>query len=280
MNRNIPLPGKVGRLQRDLKIERASTVGRRTRTFFWLLLMLGASSMPAKSQPGLEPYRLIDSPTAGLVDKGRFASDLRLFPDGGVVGQLSAGVLRRLTISIAFGGTNIIGDDDIDWYPRVEPSIRYRIVEETSALPAATLGYETQGYGVRHEERYQVKSKGFFVAFSKNYASSFGQFGVHGGLNLTRESSDDGDLSGWAGIDKSINEELVLLGEYDFALNDNEDESLGSGKGFLNAGAYWSTVPNISIGFLLKNILGNGDGDKGPDPDMSRELSVRYTEEF
>ena len=244
------------------------------------MLILVVTSLPTASQQDLEPYRLIDSPTAGLVDKGRFAADMRLFPNGGVTGQLSAGILRRLSIGISFGGTNIIGDDTIDWYPRVEPSIRYRVIEESSELPAATLGYETQGYGARHGKRYQVKSKGFFVAFSKNYASSFGQFGVHGGLNLSGEDGDDSDLSGWAGIDKSINEELILLAEYDFALNDNEDESLGSGKGFLNAGAYWSAVPNISIGILLKNILGNGDGDKGPDPDMSREVSIRYTEEF
>lgn len=268
------------RLSEELGSAQTATSGRLATAATWLVLVLAATSLPTASQQGLEPYRLIDSPTAGLIDKGRFAADMRLFPNGGVTGQLSAGVLRRLSIGISFGGTNIIGDDTIDWYPRVEPSIRYRVIEESSALPAATLGYETQGYGARHGERYQVKSKGVFVAFSKNYASSFGQFGVHGGLNLSGEDSDDSDLSGWAGIDKSINEELILLGEYDFALNDNEDESLGSGKGFLNAGAYWAAVPNISIGILLKNILGNGDGDKGPDPDMSREVSVRYTEEF
>ena len=262
-----------------------SNLGRTSRRSAVTLLaavlqLLLVWAAPCQSQQSLEPYRLIDSPTAGLIDKGRFSSDLRLFPDGGVVGQLSAGVLRRLTIGISFGGTNIIGDDDIDWYPRVEPSVRYRVIEESPALPAATIGYETQGYGVKHGDRYQVKSKGFFLALSKNYESGVGQFGLHGGLNMSREDEDDSDMSGWVGLDKSINEELMLLAEYDFALNDNEDESLGSGKGFLNAGAYWSAVPNVSVGVLLKNMLGNGDGEKGPDPDMSREISIRYTEEF
>ena len=91
--------------------------------------------------------------------------------------------------------------------------------------------------------------------------SGVGQFGVHGGFNLTRENGEDGDLSGWLGIDKSINEELMIVGEYDFAINDNEDDSLGSGKGYLNLGAYWSAVPNVSIGFLMKNILRNRDDD-------------------
>ena len=101
---------------------------------------------------------------------------------------------------------------------------------------------------------------------------------------LTREDDDDGGPSGWLGIDKTINEELALAGEYDFALNDNDDDALGSGRGYLNLGAFWSAVPNLSIGLVFKNVLQNGDADRGtvggPDADMSRELSVRYTETF
>ena len=104
-----------------VRIGRPSTVTLVAAVLLW--------TAPCQSQQSLEPYRLVDSPTAGLIDKGRFSSDLRLFPDGGMVGQLSAGVLRRLTIGISFGGTNIIGDDDIDWYPRVEPSVRYRVMK-------------------------------------------------------------------------------------------------------------------------------------------------------
>jgi len=230
-----------------------------------------------------ELVRLVDNPTAGLVDKGRFSVDMRMFPEGGLVGQLQAGIMRRLTIGLSFGGEGVIGNDPIDWYPRVEAAARYRVLEESQALPAFALGYETQGYGPRAGDRYQVKSKGFFVAASKNYVSGFGQFGVHAGINWSRESDDDDGASGWVGIDKTINEELSVVAEYDFALNDNEDESLGSGRGYLNGAAYWSPVQGLSLGILLKNVLQNGDesGAVGaPDPDMSRELSVRYTEIF
>jgi hypothetical protein len=230
-----------------------------------------------------ELVRLVDSPTAGLVDKGLFAVDLRLFPDGGLVGQLHAGIMRRLTIGMSFGGEGLIGNDRIDWYPRVEAAARYRVLEESEALPAFSIGYETQGFGPRAGDRYQVKSKGFYVAASKNYVSGFGQFGLHSGINWSREDKDDDGPNGWLGIDKTVNEELSVVAEYDFALNDNDDESLGSGRGYLNAGAYWSPAQGLSLGFLLKNILENGDASGsvgGPDPDMSRELSVRYTEMF
>ena len=246
-----------------------------------VVAVLGLPSGPAAQGP--EPIRLVDSPTAGLVAKGHFGVDLRLFPSGGVLGQIHAGVLRRLTIGLSFGGQNIIGDDRIDWYPRVEVAARYRIMEESNGLPALTVGYETQGYGARSEGRYQFKSKGTFAAASKNYMSSLGQFGVHAGVNVSREDADDGDLTGWVGADKSINEELALVAEYDFALNDNDSDSLGSGRGFLNAAAYWAAVPNVRIGVVLKNILKNGDASgrsAGPDPDMTREISIRYTEEF
>ena len=238
-----------------------------------------AQSTPAASAAG-ELVRLIDSPTAGLVDKGRFAVDLRLFPEGGLVGQLHAGIMRRLTIGLSFGGESVIGNDPIDWYPRVEAAARYRVLEESEAFPALALGYETQGYGPRFAQRYQVKSKGFFVAASKNYISGFGQFGLHGGINWSRESKDDDGPNGWAGVDKRINEELSVVAEYDFAINDNDDDSLGSGRGYLNAGAYWSPAQGLGLGFLLRNVLENGDESGVVDPDMSRELSVRYTEMF
>lgn len=227
----------------------------------------------------MEMVRLIDCPTAGLIAKGSFGVDLRFFPNGGVLGQLSAGVLDRLTIGLSFGGQQIIGAQDIEWYPRVEPAIRYRLMEENHSLPALVVGYETQGFGTYEEEtrRYQIKSKGVFLAASKNYTSALGQFGVHGGANLSREGKDqDRDLSGWVGMDKSLNEELGVVAEYDLALNDNSRAALGSGAGYLNAGVRWSVVEHLSIEFLLKDILENGGGN----PQMSRELAIRYTEEF
>ena len=224
-----------------------------------------------------ELFRLIDSPTAGLVSKGRFGLDLRLFPNGGLAAAIQAGALERLTIGLAFGGEQIIGNRSIEWYPRLEAGIRYRLIEESTLLPAAVVGYETQGYGSHQNKRYQIKSKGLFLALSKNYASGLGQFAVHGGFNLSRENEDgDEDVSGWLGLDKSINDEVVIVAEYDFAFNDNSRQSLGSGDGYLNGGVRWSIIPQLTLGFYLKNLLKSGV--RGTD--LSRELSVLYTEGF
>lgn len=260
--------------------DRSPSSGARRSALFGLWIALWVVSWrPGAAWPerGAEMIRLIDSPTAGLIGKGRFGFDLRFFPEGGLLGQVNAGVLERLTIGVSYGGEQIIGDQQIDWYPRLEASIRYRIVEESERWPALAAGYETQGYGARVDGRYRIKSKGIFLGLSKNYTSSLGRFGLHGGMNLTREDEDgDDDLSGWIGVDKQLNEDLVLIGEYDLGRNDDGSLSLGSGKGYLNAGVRWAVAPQLEIGLYLKNLLENG----ADDPGISRELSVLYFEEF
>ena len=223
-----------------------------------------------------ELTRLVDSPTAGLIEKGRYAMDMRLFANGGVAGRLQAGALQRLSIGLSFGGERLIGEGDIDWYPQVEVTARYRVIEENQTWPALVLGYETQGYGAYGGGRYQVKSKGFYLAASKNYASSFGQFGLHVGANISREDADDDDWSAWFGLDKSLNGELALLAEYDLARNDDGPQARGIDEGLLNVGARWVVAPQLRIAFYLKNTLSSGRFD----PQSSRELSVIYTEEF
>lgn len=224
-----------------------------------------------------ELVSLVDSPTAGVLDKGRFGLDLRLFDGGGAMGTLQAGALKRLMIGVAFGGEGLIGTKEVNWYPRVEVTVRYRILQESVKWPAIVLGYETQGYGAFRAKRYASKSKGAFAAFSKNYISNLGQIGIHGGINLSFEDADgDEDISGWVGVDKSINEELGLVVEYDLAINDDSEQSLGTGQGYLNGGVYWAVAPSLRVGFLARNLLGNGPGD----PKVSRELSLRYSEEF
>jgi hypothetical protein len=237
----------------------------------WVLV----PTLPVRAEGRPEETRLIDCPTAGLVDRGQFALGLRLSGNGGVLAQVDAGVLSRLNIGVAYGGRRIIGDGAIDWYPRLEACARYRLVQESRALPALLVGYETQGYGEYQNKRYRAKSRGLYAVLSKNYLHPMGQIGFHAGANLSREDADgDDDPSGWVGVDATVNDELSVVGEYDLALNDNGPASLGSGKGYLNAGVSWAVVPQLRVSAYLKNLLGNGE------PDLSRELSVTYSEEF
>jgi hypothetical protein len=259
-------------------IQRSTTSGSRLPRTLVLLLLTGSALLPtvARAQTQHELTRLIDCPTAGVISKGSYELDLRLFGQGGLSGQLAAGALQRLTISVAYGGEQIIGNSSVDWYPRLEAGVRYRIATENTVWPAIVLGYETQGYGGHADGRYETKSRGVFVALSKNYISSLGQFGLHGGVNMTRETDDgDDDISGWLGFDKSINDQLMLIGEYDLGRSQDGRRDSGLADALLNAGVRFAVAPELSIAVLFKDLLTTRRTEQ-----ITRELSVRYTEEF
>jgi hypothetical protein len=225
----------------------------------------------------IEPVMLINKPTAGTLLKGSFRGSLLAYPEGGMLGGLDAGVTDRLMFGISYGGTNVIGTGEVVWNPQVGVNIRYRLIEEGFASPALTMGYDSQGYGSYSDStsRYQEKSVGLFAVVSKSF-NLLGFLGVHGGVNYSFEREDDKSPNLFIGLDKSINPELALACEYDFALNDNDDDALGSGKGYLNAALHWTFAGRLRIDFMLKNVLKN----RKEVPYMSRAIRISYIEIF
>lgn len=171
-------------------------------TLTTLLLICGLN--PAFGQQ-MQPTMLIDTPTAGTLDRGSYDVGLRLYANGGVLGDISVGLSSRLMFGISFGGENIIGEGDIHWNPNPGIHLRYRMIDETIALPAFTVGFNSQGYGayLKSAKRYTVKSRGFFLVASKNYAF-LGDLSFHGGVNYSLEKGDgDTDLNFFTGLMKS-----------------------------------------------------------------------------
>ncbi|MXW77723.1 MAG: hypothetical protein F4Z57_01795 [Gemmatimonadetes bacterium] len=217
---------------------------------------------------------LIDSPTAGLVNKGHYAVNVHLFADGGAVGRLHVGVLKRLSVGVSFGGEQLIGTGAVDWYPRVGLAARCRIIEEGYTWPALLLGFDSQGIGPYRDQRYQVKSKGIYLVLSKNYTSMLGELGVHAGVNMSREDADDGDWSAWLGIDKSLRF-MALFGEYVLGrYNGLRDQ--GVAEGYLNIGGAWTVAPQLRVAYYFKNALGSDHFGS----QSIRELSVTYRRKF
>ena len=236
-----------------------------------ILMVVFFSVQPLFASEFAELDRLVDCPTAGLLGKGRYAVGLRLFADGGVLTMVQAGVLKRLTIGLSFGGRHLIGRGDIDWQPRAEVATRYRFIEESETFPALAVGYESQGYGPFKSGSYENKPRGFFGVISKNYISTFGQFGLHLGANFSSDENVESGPRGWAGLDKRVNEDLSALLEYELPLND-----LDRSKGVINVGISWTLSSVLHIRIFGKDMLGDGK----LYPDQSRELAVIYTENF
>ncbi|MFH1006732.1 MAG: hypothetical protein V1800_04420 [Candidatus Latescibacterota bacterium] len=252
---------------------------RETVLFPLLLIMLILPSLlSAQELDSLEPRTLIECPTAGLLPKGSFDFDMRIFPNGGMLSGVSIGLMNRLLIGFSFGGEGIIGTGSVDWYPAIEFGAKYRLFEENLRWPALTLGFDSQGFGHYDEdlERYARKSKGFYAALSKNY-DFLGTFALHAGANYSLEREDeDTDISGFIGLNKALNDELSVMAEYDLALNDNDNKSLVSGEGYLNAGVRWTFANRLNLEFDLKDLTEKRKENEGP----VRELRITYVEFF
>ena len=195
-----------------------------------------------KAQEYPPPTDLISVPTAGTLMRGSFSMDMRIQDEGGLVLGLSAGITDRFQFGMSFGSPNLIGDENLEWYPRPEAKLKYLIVDENLSMPALALGLNTQGSGdyVDTLQRYEIKALGLYGAISKNWKSPLGNIGLHTGLNYSFLEIEDGDSDPnlFFGMDVEFNPEFSFLLEYNSALNENgmtaRTMSVSKG-GYLNA---------------------------------------------
>lgn len=249
---------------------------------FSLLFILVFVLAPVLSAQPVQPRRLVDCPTAGLLPRGSFDVDLRLFPGGGALGRISVGLTDRLLLGVSYGGEKIISEEKIHWFPQPGVSIKYRLLEENYALPALAMGFDSQGYGAYVENdsisRYEVKSKGFYWVTSKNYKVLGTPMGFHLGANYSLEDDDgDDDPNLFFGVDKGLNEEVSMVAEYDFAFNDDRKlANFGKGNGYLDLGVRLSFGDRLSLEFDFMNLAKNRQ-----DVDyLARQVRIVYLEYF
>lgn len=262
-----------------------------------LLVILTVAACPAGAQEaapppsqGVEFTSLANLPTAGLLARGSYEIDLRMYPDGGIGTFVTFGFLRALNVGFSYGAQNVVGYGRVEWNPNVEFAIKARLLSETMALPALAIGYASQGYGpwLADLQRYTVKSPGFYLVASRNFAF-LGEMGLHAGANRSREDIDDNDLNFFGGIDKSLGPDVYLILEYDTALNDNDQEAVGYGNGYLNLGAKWAVSPRLRLELYFTNLLDNvrGDGKAATIQNIAdrlggagREIRIVYVDWF
>ena len=218
---------------------------------------------------------LIDMPTAGILEKGFVGATTDVLPGGAVIAILEVGVFDNISFGISYGGSNIIGSGPLGWYKYPGINFRFRIINESFGLPALTFGFDSQGKGTYFDSsgRYAIKSPGFFGAVSKNFAF-MGFFSVHGTMNYTLESKDgDNYVNLSAGFEKTIGSTFSVIGEYNFAFNDNNSKYFGKGNGYLNMGLRWVMGDGFTIGFDLRDLLNN---QKWSPTTADRSIKIEY----
>jgi hypothetical protein len=278
--------------------------------FVGLCLFIILASAPLYAQM-IQPYKLVDGHTAGVLGKGHYDLDFRIYAPGGEYGTIygtglitgfRVGVTPRLTLGLSYGGEGLIGySDNVRWNPYPGVMVKYRLFEEKLATPAFTIGFDNQGYGGPADRAifgyngYVFKSPGFFIALSKNYLMfNVVQVGMHGTVNYSLEERENVKWpNAMTGLDIGINDELAILAEYDLALNDISGDEYKNGcyanpfRGYLNIGLRWAFTSNFHIEFDVKDVLEHKIYRPPTYPPefrrrvgWSRELKVLYLANF
>jgi hypothetical protein len=231
------------------------------------LLLFSAVQATGQSSAGTqgkaEPRFIVDMPTAGMLGKGTYAVDVDFYQDGGVLVFLNAGIFERLSFGISYGGSKLLGSESPVMNELPGVNLKVRILEETLGFPALVVGFDSQGKDgyIKDLDRYLVKSPGLYAALSKNY-TLLGYFSLHGGVNYSFERADDDrDINFYVGAEKTIGPFISAVLEYNAALNDNDGNAIGKGRGYLNAALKCSLGGGLTIGLNFKDFFNNARGE-------------------
>jgi hypothetical protein len=264
--------------------------GAAVRPFRWIAIgaVLAALSPAPAGAVFRTPSRfLVDTPTAGTSPVGAFETRTKAFPGGGLEIRVDIGLAHWLTLGGSYGGLQIIGDGEPDWYPEPGFAVKVRVLQESWVLPALALGVDTQGAGYWDDarERYQYQSRGLYAVLSKNYAW-YGDLTLHGGVNRTLEGNDE-NLNPFVGFEKSLGAFWSLALEYDAALNDDRDDgAYGRGRGYLNGAIGWNLSQDMQVRLVVRDMLRNAEpidpglADRVVDEGWGREFTFSYVEQF
>jgi len=246
--------------------------------FLFLSFVLNAQSYPP-------PSTLITLPTAGTLQRGSFALEMRIQKFGGLTSSISVGLTDRFQLGISYGSANLIGDDSLIWYPKPETNLKYLLIDESESTPGISLGIDTQGLGKFNSGdslmRYDTKALGLFAVASKNWVTPLGNLGWHFGsnYNFVETNDNDKDVNFFMGFDIEFNPELSIMLEYNAALNENNMTSKNiaiSRGGYLNAGIRWTFVERLHIEMDFNNLM----FDKKKVDYFNREIKITYIEYF
>jgi len=222
-------------------------------------LTLGMAQGSAGTSGGREPRYLVDVPTAGMLAQGTVGLDVDFFQEGGLLLGVNVGILSRLSLGVSYGGSRLIGSEKASMNSVPGANVKLRVLEENIVLPAVALGFDSQGRDgyIKELDRYKIKSPGFYVVGSKNYALA-GFISVHGGINYSLERGDgDRDVNFFFGFEKTIGPVVSFVAEYNLGSNDSNGSADVRGRGYLNIGVRLSIGGGLTLGADLKDLAKN-----------------------
>ena len=200
-----------------------------------------------------ELMRVAGEPTAGVIAPRTFNVAMNTFPENGLRFSVTAGVFPRFMAGIGFGGWNITGSSDPDWFDGVYLKARLRFLDEKRSFPAVAFGYDNEEEHSAAGVEYVRPERGFYLVFSKNFAGWGGDTGFHTGLSLSPENSDHAGF--WIGMDKSLPGGFGAAVDWDMGTNGDRDYRADKTGGFVSVEAYWESFGQVRIGLRFCDVL-------------------------
>ncbi|MEK6646283.1 MAG: hypothetical protein AABY84_06395 [Candidatus Firestonebacteria bacterium] len=233
-----------------------------------LSLVLIVGLFPAMSWAS-DVYSLdtVDMPTANTMLKGMYNFTLKIYEGGGIATKGWVSFANSFMVGASFNLENVVGRGEVKGR---EPKLiaRLRFINESAGLPAFSLGYEPQGYGVFDEAigEYSSKPIGLYVVASKTISFFEGlQYSVGAGnRNVFKDFQASKNLDIFLGGSLSLTNELALLAEYDDIFKDTN---------IFNFGVRFAFSSNLTLELDFKNLT------KGIQ-ENTRTLRIHYTDSF
>lgn len=228
-----------------------------------IFLTYNLYSSQAGDDAQFEPRFIIDMPNAGVLTNKHLAFSALAYTDGGVMIDFTAAFFDRFNIGLSYGASRIIGSGTPvgQRYPGI--SLKYRIINEKTNLPAIALGVSTQGRGNwinkkgdKTLNRFETHSPGIYIVGSKNFTWTLGDVSFHGGLGYSIDPAPEDRLPNiWAGLEQNLGEDFSFVTELNFML-DSRDYEITSDVPLFNIGLKWSASDNLTIQLQFRDLLG------------------------
>ncbi len=237
---------------------------------------------------GLRSGQIVDSPTATVLRHGDFRIRGRIMDGGSLVASTEVGIKDRFSVGVSWGMQGLLGRSDVEFNDQTALMLRLLLVDELS-WPSLIIGFDSQGYGAWDEEleRYERKSKGFFMAATRNWYGPLGSdVATTFGINYGTEEPDQQSVDGWFGLEQDFGNRFALLMEYSLGLDDREEEDpeiYGSGLGWLDLGMRWNIGNEVQFRFYFRDLLGNyagSPGGAGRAKTVDRQFEIVYQGHF
>jgi len=194
---------------------------------------------------------------------------LHLVPNGGLLASVRVGFFDRFQIGLSYGGGNIIGTGQIDWYNLPGVQAKVNILDEYNFPLSWAVGFDSQDpvWSV------DINQAGFYTVVSKELVMGWVAFDLAFGLGYDVLDENAFHLYAVPGV--VIGEVFSIYPE--MTVYPQREPDYGEHVLNFGLGLGWEIYEGTGAQFLIADILSGFDED---EEGFTRTLRFQITQEF